>query len=154
MDPDQDAAGSGTATRNAAMLLGADPDAHYGDVDWAAIVEKASSSPSAATDDDASRGFRTCPTTTGWSLPPALLIFMIPCIALIPFYVSIYAMSRNAVDNVLTAQVILAFLYMKRVSTLSCRLLQSFYSLAAQRAIYVRGAFISCRFFFFFTSHL
>lgn len=111
---EQDIKGSMGPRNMSAALLGADRNADRGDVDWAAVVENAAINTSAPTEDDVRRGVRSC-TSAGWGLPPALLIFMIPCISLIPFYVTMYATSRNAVDSVLTAQVTLWQAYYVRV---------------------------------------
>jgi len=51
---------------------------------------------------DGGRGSR--PNTSSWSLPLGLLVFTLPCVALAPFYVSMYATSYDAVGAVLSAQ--------------------------------------------------
>lgn len=118
---DADRAGGGEGAR----LLDADgaggPDVpafaidhETGEVAWAALAESLQGNVAHDTADDADDGpsgvsllhcFRRSGKGGSWRLPAVLLVFLLPCVALAPFYASVYATTTSAVDSVLEAQV-------------------------------------------------
>ena len=118
---DADKPGGGEASRLLDADAGADVpafaiDHETGDIVWTALAESLQSSaavqPATDTDDDLGGNFsimncfrRRRGAGGSWRLPFVLLVFLLPCIALAPFYASVYATSVSAVDSVLEAQV-------------------------------------------------
>ena len=113
-DPDDDRAA--LLFRNEGDDSGGDIAA-AGDVNWAAVVDKSYAAgglhrlPSGEGCSDSRNTHQWWCSRGSWRLPLPLVIFTLPCIALIPFYLTIYRTSLTAVSDVLVAQVSIPFVF-------------------------------------------
>lgn len=89
-------------------------DEDTGGIAWAALLEHAARARDDGDDDEeegagAGRGGCCGQSLTkggggSWRLPLPLLVFVLPCVALVPFYAAVYATTTGAVEGVLGAQ--------------------------------------------------
>ena len=99
----------------AALLFGdaaggrGDEDA-AGGVHWGAVLEAITAPGSDAQERPIAIRFQ-------WCISPGLLLFFVPCLVLIPFYITLYATSTSAVNDIVTSM--------------------SFYSMASSRVCFV-----------------
>jgi hypothetical protein len=123
-------------------------------VDWALVLEKVQSMGGDAPGDSRTEsegaaasllGGRSCTgNRAAWLLPPGLLVFLLPCVALIPFYVSIFQTSYSAVGDVLSTQVCVCALCFKHeplMAHTSCGYYSLTMSLFTAAAVPTAGVF-------------
>ena len=84
-------------------------DEDTGGIAWAALLEHAARARDEEEEGEgAGRGGYCGQSSTkgggSWRLPLPLLVFALPCVALVPFYAAVYATTTGAVEGVLEAQ--------------------------------------------------